>query len=169
MAVDGRSDAAASPDAAVSTFPARMRAAVQHRYGPPSVLVTSEVAVPAPGPTDVLVKVVAASVHPGDYFVMTGEPHVARLAFGLTRPRQSIRGMDLAGVVAAVGRDVKDLGVGAQVFGWGTAGALAEYACVPAENLVPVPVGLSMAEAAATPTSGMTALQALRDLSLIHI
>lgn len=168
MAVDGRSDVARSPDAAVPTIPATMRAAVQHRYGSPSVLVTSEVAVPVPGPTDVLVEVVAASVHPGDYFVMTGEPYIARLAFGLTRPRQSGRGMDLAGVVAAVGRDVTDLRVGVRVFGWGTAGALAEYACVPAGNLVPIPAGVSMAQAAATPTSGMTALQALRDIAEVR-
>ena len=89
-----------------------------------------------------LVQVRAASVHPGDYFVMTGEPYVVRLAFGLRRPRHGIPGRDLAGVVAAVGKDVTDLQPGDEVFGWSTAGTLAEYACVPADNLVPVPANL---------------------------
>ena len=80
-----------------------MRAIVQHRYGPPSVLETSEVALPAPGRGEVLVRVGAASIHPGDYFVMSGQPYLVRLAFGLRRPRHGIPGMDLAGVVSAVG------------------------------------------------------------------
>jgi NADPH:quinone reductase-like Zn-dependent oxidoreductase len=142
-----------------------MRAAVQRRYGPPSVLESSEVAIPLPGRGDVLVKVGAASVHPGDYFVMTGEPYMVRLVFGLRRPRHGIPGMDLAGVVAAVGKDVTALRPGDEVFGWSTAGALAEYACVPADNLVPVPANVSVVNAAAVPTSAMTALQALRNIA----
>jgi hypothetical protein len=67
---------------ASSAGAATMRAAVQHRYGPPSVLESSEVGIPLPGPGDVLVQVGAAAVHPGDYFVMTGEPYVVRLASG---------------------------------------------------------------------------------------
>ncbi len=153
------------------TSPARattMRAAVQHRYGPPSVLEPSEVALPIPGPGDVLVRVGAASVHPGDYFVMTGKPYVLRLVFGLRRPRHGIPGRDLAGVVAAVGEDVTALRLGEKVFGWSTAGTLAEYACVPADHLVPVPSSLSVLEAAAVPTSAMTALQALRDVASVR-
>jgi NADPH:quinone reductase-like Zn-dependent oxidoreductase len=142
-----------------------MRAAVQRRYGPPSVLELSEVERPLPGGRDVLVRVGAASVHPGDYFVMTGEPYMLRLAFGLRRPRHVVPGMDVAGVVAAVGRDVTALRPGQEVFGWSTAGALAEYACVPADNLLPVPATLSLVDAAAVPTSAMTALQALRDVA----
>ena len=145
-----------------------MRAAVQHRYGPPSVLEMSDVAVPEPGRGEVLVRVGAASVHPGDYFVMTGEPYMVRLMFGLRRPRHGIPGMDLAGVVTAVGTDVTALHPGDEVFGWTGSGALAQYACVRAENLVPVPPGLSITEAAAVPTSGMTALQALRDIAKVQ-
>ncbi len=144
---------------------ATMRAAVQRRYGPPAVLQVAEIERPLPGRGDVLVQVVAASVHPGDYFVMTGEPYVVRLVFGLRRPRHGIPGRDLAGVVAAVGKDVTDLQPGDEVFGWSTAGTLAEYACVPADNLAPVPANLSVVEAAAVPTSAMTALQALRDIA----
>jgi NADPH:quinone reductase-like Zn-dependent oxidoreductase len=147
---------------------ATMRAVVQHRYGPPEVLELSEVEVPRPGRGEVLVRVGAASVHPGDYFIMTGEPYLVRLAFGLRRPRGGTPGMDLAGVVAGVGEDVTVLRPGDEVFGWATSGALAEYACVPADNLVPLPAGLSAVEAAAVPTSAMTALQALRDIARVR-
>jgi NADPH:quinone reductase-like Zn-dependent oxidoreductase len=147
---------------------ATMRAAVQRRYGPPAVLQVAEIERPLPGRGDVLVQVVAASVHPGDYFVMTGEPYVVRLVFGLRRPRHGIPGRDLAGVVAAVGKDVTDLQPGDEVFGWSTAGTLAEYACVPADNLAPVPANLPVVEAAAVPTSAMTALQALRDIAHVR-
>ncbi|WP_136709029.1 NAD(P)-dependent alcohol dehydrogenase [Agromyces sp. H66] len=147
---------------------ATMRAAAQHRYGPPSVLESSEVGIPLPGRGDALVRVGAASVHPGDTFVMTGEPYVVRLVFGLRRPRHGIPGRDLAGVVAAVGKDVTTLRPGDEVFGWSTTGTLAEYACVPAGNLVSVPANLSAAEAAAVPTSAMTALQALREIARVR-
>ncbi|RLQ84698.1 NAD(P)-dependent alcohol dehydrogenase [Mycetocola zhadangensis] len=145
-----------------------MRAAVQRRYGPPSVLESSEIGLPLPGRGDVLVQVGAAAVHPGDYFVMTGEPYLVRLAFGLRRPRLGIPGRDLAGVVAAVGKDVTALRPGDEVFGWSTTGTLAEYACVPAGNLVSVPANLSIVSAAAVPTSAMTALQALRKIANVQ-
>ena len=164
MGIDQRSNEARVPGATPAETET-MRAAVRHRYGPPSVLESAEVGLPLPGRGEVLVQVGAASVHPGDYFVMTGEPYLLRLAYGLRRPRHGIPGMDLAGVVAAVGTDVTTLRPGDAVFGWSTAGALAEYACVPADNLVPVPANVSVVDAAAVPTSAMTALQALRDIA----
>lgn len=145
-----------------------MRAIVQHRYGPPSVLETSEVALPAPGRGEVLVRVGAASIHPGDYFVMSGRPYLVRLAFGLRRPRHGIPGMDLAGVVSAVGKDVTALRPGDDVFGWSTAGALAEYVCVPAGNLATIPANVSVTQAATVATSAMTALQALRKIANVQ-
>lgn len=145
-----------------------MRAIVQHRYGPPSALQLTEVPVPQPGRGDVLVRVGAASVHPGDCFVMAGEPYVIRLVFGLRRPRNGIPGRDLAGVVEAVGKDVTALRPGDAVFGWSTAGTLAEYARVPAGNLVPVPAGVTIGQAATVPTSALTALQALRDVANVR-
>ena len=66
---------------------AGMKAVVQRRYGPPELLEYSDVGRPVVGDGDVLVGVHAASVHPGDYFLMTGAPHMVRLAFGLRRPR----------------------------------------------------------------------------------
>lgn len=147
---------------------ATMRAVVQHRYGPPSVLEMDEVPVPLPGRGEVLVQVAAVAVHPGDHFVMTGEPYVVRPVFGLRRPRHEIPGRDFAGVVAAVGQDVTDLRPGELVFGWTTTGALAEYACVPANHLVPVPATTSVVTAAAVPTSATAALQALRDIANVR-
>lgn len=169
MGIEQRSNAGARlvPGASPAGA-ATMRAAVQYRYGPPSVLESSEVELPLPGRGDVLVQVGAASVHPGDYFVMTGVPYVVRLAFGLRRPRHGIPGRDFAGVVAAVGKDVTALRPGDEVFGWSTAGTLAEYARVPADNLVSAPANLSVVEAAAVPTSAMTALQALRDIANVR-
>jgi NADPH:quinone reductase-like Zn-dependent oxidoreductase len=145
-----------------------MQAIVQRCYGSPEVLESADVDRPAVGDDDVLVRVRAASVHPGDYFIMTGEPYVVRLAFGLRRPRHPIPGRDLAGVVAAIGKDVADLQPGDEVFGWSTTGTLAEYACVPADQLVRTPANLSAGQAAAVPTSGLTALQALRDIAHVQ-
>jgi len=147
-----------------------MRAVVQTRYGPPTVLKLTDVDLPVMGEREVLVRVSASSIHPGDYFVLTGEPYVLRLAFGLRRPRHGVPGRDFAGVVAAVGSDLPaDAAVrpGDEVFGWTTTGALAEYVRVPAGNVVPVPANLSCAQVAAVPTSAITALQALRDIAQV--
>lgn len=147
---------------------AGMKAVVQRRYGPPEVLEYTDVGRPVVGNGDVLVGVRAASVHPGDYFVLTGVPHIVRLAFGLRRPRCPIPGRDVAGVVEAVGPAVTDLEPGDEVFGWSTTGTLAQQACVPADQLVRKPDRLTMAQAAAVPTSALTALQALRDIANVQ-
>lgn len=147
---------------------AGMKAVAQRRYGPPEVLEYTDVPRPVAGDGDVLIGVRAASVHLGDYFVMTGVPHIVRLAFGLRRPRYPIPGRDVAGVVEAVGPAVTDLEPGDEVFGWSTTGTLAQYACVPADQLVPKPGRLTMAQAAAVPTSALAALQALRDIANVR-
>lgn len=147
---------------------AGMKAVVQRRYGPPEVLEYTDVGRPVVGDGDVLVRVRAASVHPGDYFVLTGVPHIVRLAFGLRRPRCPIPGRDVAGVVEAVGPAVTDLEPGDEVFGWSTTGTLAQQACVPADQLVRKPGRLTMAQAAVVPTSALTALQALRDIANVR-
>ena len=169
MKFDQRSEARARrvPGASTAGAPT-MRAALQHRYGPPSVLETLEVGRPQPGPGEVLVRVGAAAVHLGDYFVMTGEPYMVRLAFGLRKPRHGIPGRDLAGTVAAVGTDVTAFCPGDMVFGWSTQGTLAEYACVPVDNLASVPTNLSVVDAAAVPTSALAAWQALRKIANVR-
>jgi NADPH:quinone reductase-like Zn-dependent oxidoreductase len=145
-----------------------MRAVAQRRYGTPDVLEYTEIDMPPVGDGDVLVRVRAAAVHPGDYFLMTGVPYVVRLAFGLRRPRNGIPGRDVAGRVEAVRRNVSGLEPGDEVFGWSTTGTLAEYTCAPADNVARKPASLSMEQAAAVPTSAFTALQALRDIANVQ-
>ncbi len=105
MEREKRSDAGGRLESDAGQAPAAtMRAVVQRVYGPPSVLGLSEVEIPVPGRGEVLVHVSAAAIHPGDYFVMTGEPYLVRLVFGLRRPRHGIPGRDLAGVRQRSGR-----------------------------------------------------------------
>jgi NADPH:quinone reductase-like Zn-dependent oxidoreductase len=98
----------------------------------------------------VLVRVRAASIFYGDWRVMRGSPFVLRAATGLRRPRNPIPGLDLAGVVEAVGHGVDRLRPGEEVFGW-AAGSLAEYACADADQFVAKPGPISFEEAAAVP------------------
>jgi NADPH:quinone reductase-like Zn-dependent oxidoreductase len=138
-----------------------MRAIVQDRYGPPAALQVRSDSVPQPGDDDVLVQVRAAGVDPGVWHVVTGLPLGVRLGFGLRRPKNPVPGLDLAGVVTAVGRNVSAFAPGDRVFGTGR-GSFAEYAVADAGKLAPLPATLSFEEAAAVPISGQTALAALR-------
>jgi NADPH:quinone reductase-like Zn-dependent oxidoreductase len=144
-----------------------MRAIVQDVYGAPGKLAKlREIPDPVPGDHDVLVRVRAASVNPADWHLMRGDPWVARLVFGLRRPKDTVAGCDLAGEVEAVGRAVTRLKVGDAVFGCSFMvgfGAFAERAAVPEDRLVPKPAALSFEAAAAMPVAGMTALQGVRD------
>jgi NADPH:quinone reductase-like Zn-dependent oxidoreductase len=92
---------------------------------------------------------------------MKGRPLIARLAFGLTRPKHTRPGVDLAGIVEAVGAGVTRFRPGDAVFG-SSRGALAEYACAAESRLAAMPAGLSFAQMAAVPVAGCTALQGLR-------
>jgi len=140
-----------------------MQAIVQDRYGPPDVLELRDVPIPAIGGDDVLVRVHAAGVDRGVWHVMTGLPYLIRImGYGLRAPKAPVRGFDLAGRVEAVGGNVTSLRPGDEVFGAGD-GSFAEYACVKAANCAPKPAGLTFTQAAAVPTSGLTALQAVRD------
>jgi NADPH:quinone reductase-like Zn-dependent oxidoreductase len=145
-----------------SRFPTTMRAVVQPAYGAPDVLELRNVDVPAVRDGEVLVRVRAAGVNIGDWHVLRGIPYLMRIVLGLRRPRQPIPGIDLAGEVEAVGAGVTGLRPGDAVFGWGT-GAFAEYASVPADNLLAPPRGLSFEQAAAVGDSAFTALIAVRD------
>ena len=139
-----------------------MRAIVRSRYGGPEVLSLQEIPRPEPKPTEVRVKVQAAGINQADWFMLNGSPFVVRFMTGLLRPKDAVPGMDLAGVVDAVGSKVTRLKVGDAVFG--EAGrAYAEYACVPAERLGLKPEGVSFEQAASLSVAGVTALQGLRD------
>ena len=139
-----------------------MKAIVHDRFGSPEVLQLREVEEPGVGDGDVLVRVHAASVNPADWYTMKGAPYVARAQMGLRRPRRNGPGLDLAGVVAAVGGSVAGFKPGDEVFGAGT-GTLAECVAVPEDGLVRKPANLSFEQAAAVPVAGLTALQGLRD------
>jgi NADPH:quinone reductase-like Zn-dependent oxidoreductase len=139
-----------------------MRAIVYSRFGSPDVLELREIDQPKAGKGEVLVRVRAASVNPADWYLITGAPLVARAQMGLRRPKTGRLGVDLAGVVEAVGGAVTRLRVGDEVFGAG-AGTLAECVAVPEASLVLKPAGLSFEQAAAVPVAALTALQGLRD------
>jgi NADPH:quinone reductase-like Zn-dependent oxidoreductase len=138
-----------------------MKAIVQDRYGKPeAVLGLQEIAKPAVKDGEVLVRVHAASIHVGDWLVVTGVPYIARPAYG--KPKGRVPGTDVAGTVEAVGNGVTGLRPGDEVLGWCT-GAFAEYASAPADHFVPKPANLTFQQAAAVGVSASTALQLLRD------
>jgi NADPH:quinone reductase-like Zn-dependent oxidoreductase len=141
-----------------------MKAILNHTYGSPDVLRLDHVDTPTPADDDqVLVRVEAAGVNRGDWHATTGLPYIVRIAeFGAGRPTVPVRGTDLAGTVTAVGRDVRRFRPGDTVFGWAD-GSFAEYAVTPADRLVTTPSRMSATQAAAVPTTGVTALQAVRD------
>jgi NADPH:quinone reductase-like Zn-dependent oxidoreductase len=139
-----------------------MQAIVQDRFGPPDVLELREVDEPRAGEGEVLVRVRAASVNPADWYAMTGMPWVARPTMGLRKPKTNRPGLDLAGMVAAVGGGVTRFKPGDEVFGTG-AGTLAECVTAAEDTLVAKPANLSFEQAAAVPVAALTALQGLRD------
>jgi NADPH:quinone reductase-like Zn-dependent oxidoreductase len=140
-----------------------MKAIIQDKYGLPDVLELSEVDKPMPKDDGVVVRVHAASVHPGDYFGMTGLPYIMRLGFGLRRPRKATPGFDVSGVVEAVGKDVTEFEPGDEVFGESSGGSCAEYVATPEAKLVHKPDNLSLTQAATVAVSGVTALRGMRD------
>jgi NADPH:quinone reductase-like Zn-dependent oxidoreductase len=140
-----------------------MKAIVQDAYGSADVMHLREIKRPRVGEGDVLVRVRAAALNAGDYFTMRGVPTTVRLVVGLGRPRQDfVPGCDLAGRVAAVGKNVMRLQKGDEVFG-SCSGTCAEYACAKEDKFVPKPVNLTFEQAAAVPTAAATALRGLRD------
>ena len=137
-----------------------MKAVVQERYGSPDGLFLREIDKPVIGDDQVLVRVRAASVNALDWHFMRRLPH---LITGLLRaPTSRIRGVDLAGQIESVGRNVTRFKPGDDVFGVAL-GAFAEYAATREDRLAPKPRTLSFAQAAAIPVAGCTALQGLRD------
>jgi NADPH:quinone reductase-like Zn-dependent oxidoreductase len=142
----------------------RMKAIVYRNFGSPDVLRLEEIEKPVPNDNQVLVKVRAASVNPLDWHYMEGTPYVARLlGFGLFKPTVTRLGVDYAGTVEAVGKNVTQFKPGDEVFG-GKTGAFAEYVCVFADRAVALkPANLTFEQAASAPIAALTALQALRD------
>jgi len=139
-----------------------MKAFIYTDYGPPDVLQLADVAEPAPKDHEVSLSIRAASVNPLDWHFLRGTPYFLRLMAGLRRPKVTRLGVDVAGVVAAVGRNVTQFQPGDAVFGV-CRGAFAESVCAPAATVVAKPANLTFAQAAAVPVAAISALQALRD------
>ena len=140
-----------------------MRAALRERYGSVELVQLKVIDRPAIGDAEILVRVRAAGVDRGVWHLMTGTPYPLRLAgYGFRAPKNPVLGSDFAGVVEAVGKTVTRFKPGDEVFGVAQ-GTFAEYARVREDKLARKPANLTFEQAAAVPTSGFTALQALRD------
>jgi len=142
-----------------------MKAIVRDRYGSPDVIELADVPTPTAGDDDVLVRVRAASLNRADLDYLTGTPLLTRMGTGLRRPRNQGLGLDAAGVVEAVGRNVTRFQPGDEVLGDLTAfgyGAFAEYACAPEKAWAKKPAGVSFEAAASVPQAAILALQGLR-------
>jgi NADPH:quinone reductase-like Zn-dependent oxidoreductase len=138
-----------------------VKAIVYHEYGAPDILKCEEIEKPTVGDEEVLIRVRAASVNPRDWHFMRGAPYMIRIITGLQKPEKGRLGVDLAGQVEAVGRNVTQFQPGDQIFG-ASLGAFAEYVCANQDSVAFKPANLTFEQAAAMPTGGLTALQALR-------
>ncbi|MBK9096557.1 MAG: NAD(P)-dependent alcohol dehydrogenase [bacterium] len=154
-----------------------MKAIVATKYGPPEVLQIKEIEKPTPGNNEILVKVFATTVSAADYRVRSFNVPIsfwlpARFALGLTKPRNSVLGMDFSGVVEAVGKNVTKYKVGDPVFGLmgHQFGCYAQYLCLSEDwKLVGIagkPANLNFEEAAAIPFGGLTALYFMREAKI---
>lgn len=141
-----------------------MKAIVYSNYGNPDVLQEVDTEIPKPGAGEVLLKLRATSVNASDWEGLTGKPFYSRIG-GLFKPRQSILGSDMTGIIEAVGTDVTAFQLGDEVFGNSMAklGGFAEYVCISAADIAAKPNDISFAEAATLPQAATVALQAVRD------
>ena len=141
-----------------------MKAAVHERFGAPEKVVQiREVGKPEPLDDEVLVRVRATSVNIAEWYAVVGRPWIARPTMGFRRPKDIRIGVDYAGVVEAVGKDVTEFQPGDDVFG-GRSGAYAEYVAAKVDRaIVHKPEGVTFEQAGAVGTAAITALQGLRD------
>jgi NADPH:quinone reductase-like Zn-dependent oxidoreductase len=154
---------ACGPTPALASDATPMMAVVRRCYGPPDVLAIEKIEKPVPEDDQLLVKVHAASVNPADWHHVRGEPYLMRLDAGFGTPKAFRVGIDFAGTVESVGKDVTRFRPGDEVFG-GKFGALAEYIAIDQDgNLAAKPASLSFEEMGAVNVGALTALQTLRD------
>jgi NADPH:quinone reductase-like Zn-dependent oxidoreductase len=152
----------------IETGEPHMRAIVYTDYGPPDVLTVREIKRPVPNDDQVLIKVRAASINPLEWHTVRGMPYVIRaMGVGLRKPKSPRVGVDLAGQVEAVGKNVTGLKPGDEVFGTG-GGSLSEYVRAREARLALKPANITFEQAAGVPVAAITALQGLRDNGNIH-
>ncbi len=144
-----------------------VKAIVQHAYGSADALDLKEIERPVLKDDSVLVRVYAAALHAGDYFVLKGEPYLVRFVAGWPRPRNYVPGFDAAGRVESVGKEVTLFRPGDDVFG-ACGRACAEYASGPESVFALKPANLTFEQAAAIPTSALAALHGLRDAGKVQ-
>ncbi len=144
-----------------------MKAIVYYSFGSPDVLKYEDIEKPVPNDNEVLIKVRAASVNPLDWKLMKGGPGIVRFLLGLRKPRIKRPGVDVAGQVEAVGKNVTRLKPGDEVFG-ACRGAFAEYVCTPESKLALKPAKMTFEQAASVPVAAFTALQGIRDKARIR-
>ena len=139
-----------------------MKAIVLSKYGPPNSLQYKEIAKPTPKENEVLIKIHTTTVNDYDWSMVRGKPFIYRLMFGIMKPKIQVPGMELAGVVEALGTNVKSFKVGDAVYGDISDhgfGSFAEYICINEKAIVPKPDKMSFEEAASIPHASMLAWQ----------
>jgi len=147
-----------------------MKAIVYTKYGSPDLLELKELEKPVPKDNEVLIKVFASTVTPMDCRFRNGQTIIARFMTGLLKPKIGYRilGVELAGEIEAVGKDVKLFKQGDQVYGGGRPGAHAEYTCMPEDKVAMKPSNMTYEEAAAVHFGAGSALLFLRDYGRIQ-
>ena len=161
-------DSACGPAPVLPAGTQRMKAVVYRCYGSSNVLRFEDVAKPVAGDDEILVRVHASAVNPLDWHYMRGKPYLMRLDAGLGAPQDPRLGVDFAGTVEAVGKNVKRFRPGDAVFGGGD-GAFAEYVSIREDRAVALkPANATFEQAASMPIAALTALQALRDKGSIQ-
>nr|UXE46251.1 L-threonine 3-dehydrogenase [uncultured bacterium] len=139
-----------------------MKAIVYRGFGSPAILKYEEIAKPTPANDEVLIRVRTASLNPVDWRLMRGGPLLVRMLFSSRAPKIKQPGVDVAGEVEAVGKEVTQFKPGDAVFGL-CRGAFSEYACAHPSKLALKPAQVSFEQAASIPVAALTALQGLRD------
>ena len=148
-----------------------MKAIVCTEYGNADVLKMQDITQPTPSNDEVLIKIKATSINISDWYLLTGKPLMLRAESGIRKPKLSVLGADVAGVVEAVGPNASKFKIGDAVFGdlsWASRGGFAEYVAVSEKHLAAKPENVSFEDASAVPISAVTALQALRDRAEIQ-
>lgn len=143
-----------------------MKAIVHSHYGSPDVIEFASIERPVPKQNEVLIRVKAAGIDYGVWHFMSGMPYAIRLGSGLFKPKEPVLGMDVSGVVEAVGSKVTRFKVGEAVFG-SARRTFAEFTTAREDQLCLKPERLSFEQAAATTISGATALIGLRDVAKV--